>query len=416
MNDTFSQTKSSLIQKKYSHIGLTVVLVLLAFAAGWFISPQPSATANPKIVNKEIEPPTSWTKDVDFGLYWEVMETLKDKYVEGDTLLDPQLFYGSLAGLAQAVGDPYTVFLDPPETEDFTTELSGEFQGIGAEIAIRNNILQVVAPLPDTPADQAGLLSGDKILQVDGVPTAGMSIDEAVKRIRGEKGTEVVLTIFRESEDEPRDVSIIRDEIDLVSVTWEQKENGIAYIKLSYFNLDTDTEFRNIAREVIATNPRGIILDVRNNPGGYLGVAVELSSYWVHDGELVVAEEFSDGTRNEHYARGSSVFENIPTAVLVNGGSASASEILAGALRDYELATVIGEKTFGKGSVQDLIEFEDGSSLKVTIAKWLTPNNNEINEVGIDPDMEVELTIEDFDQGLDPQLDAAVAELENLLQ
>ncbi len=393
----------------YRTITVSVVLIIIAFIAGWLLSPtNPQVAANPVLTNTGAEPPSHWQKEVDFGLYWEVIDTLKEKYIDADQLLDPQLFYGSLAGLVQSVGDPYTVFLDPPETTDFTTELSGEFQGIGAEIAIRDDILQVVAPLPDTPADRAGLMSGDKILQVDAVPTAGMSIDEAVGRIRGEKGTEVILTIFRESEEEPRDVSIVRDDIDLISVSWEQKESGIAHIRLSYFNLDTDREFRRIAREVLAANPNGIVLDVRNNPGGFLNVAVELTGYWVDDGELIVAEQFSDGTRSEHFAYGEPLFKGIPTVVLVNGGSASASEILAGALQDHALATIIGETTFGKGSVQDLVEFSDGSSLKVTIAKWLTPLNREINHVGIAPDHEVELTIDDFNAGSDPQLDAAL--------
>ncbi len=387
---------------------LGLALLTLSFVAGMFFgdSPKLTKTGDAVLVNQH-EKPDYLEKSVDFGLYWEVMELVKEKYIDAADVLDTELFYGSLAGLVASVGDPYTVFLTPTVTEDFTEELSGNFQGIGAEIGLKKNILNIIAPLPDTPAERAGLRARDKILSIDGVTTAGMSLDEAVHRIRGEGGTEVILNVFSLDAEEARDVPIIRDVINIVSVSWDQKDNNTAYIRLSYFNQDTEQQFREIAREILATDPERIILDVRNNPGGFLDVSIGIASYWVDDG-IVVQERFSDDSINNYNSRNKPLFAGIPTVVLVNEGSASASEIVAGALRDHDQAILIGKTTFGKGSVQDLTELDDGSSVKITIAKWLTPDGITIDKEGLIPDMEVELTKEDYDEDRDPQLDAAI--------
>ncbi len=387
---------------------LVITLMVLSFVAGTSFSTYNFvSSANPEIINTKDEVPEYLNKAVDFNLYWNVMDILKNKYIDSDKVLDTELFYGSLAGMVASLGDPYSVFLTPQVNKEFTEELSGNFQGIGAEIGLKKGILTIIAPLPGTPAENAGLQPRDQVLAIDGVSTSGMGLDESVSRIRGEGGTEVVLTILSPDSEESRDVTIIRDVINIVSVSWSKKENNTAYIKLSYFNQDTEQQFRAIAKEVLAANPDQIILDVRNNPGGFLDVAILIASYWIED-DVIVQERFSDGTIDKYQSRGKPIFSDIPTVVLINEGSASASEIVAGALSDYGKATLIGMQSFGKGSVQDLIELSDGSSVKITIAKWLTPNGTTIDKEGLTPDIEVDLTKEDYDEDRDPQLDAAI--------
>ncbi len=394
--------------KKFFIVVTVILLMFVSFVSGVVVNNDSDLlNFSPRIVGGK-QVPDYLNKKVNFNLYWKVIDIIKDRYFDKDKVLDTQLFYGSLKGLVASLGDPYSVFLDPVVTEEFTQELSGNFQGIGAEIGIKKGVLTIIAPLPDTPAERAGLTSGDKVLAIDSVSTAGMSLDEAVNRIRGEKGTEVVLKILSKGDEEPRDVKIVRDDIKIISVSWKEKENKIAYIRLSYFNEDTAAQFRKVAQEVLAFNPKAIILDLRNNPGGFLNVSVDIASYWIEGGKPVVFEKFSNGEKDEYRSVGYVYFKDIPTVVLVNEGSASASEILAGALQDYGKAVLIGETTFGKGSVQDLIDLEDGSSVKITIAKWLTPKERMIDIQGIDPDVQVELTIDDYNNDLDPQLDEAL--------
>jgi carboxyl-terminal processing protease len=306
------------------------------------------------------------------------------------------------------VGDPYTVFMDPQESLDFEKSLREDsFEGIGAEISIRDNILTIVAPLSDTPAAKAGLQPGDKVLAIDGESTANIGLDDAVQKIRGEEGTVVTLTISRKSFEQARDIDITRGYIVVKSVRVQEKEDGIYVIEITNFKNDTVELFNSAVRDIIAQDPQGIILDVRNNPGGYLDGAVEVASEWVEDGNIVL-EEFGDGSKQEYKARGMARLKDIPTVVLVNIGSASASEIVAGALQDHGQAIVLGEKTFGKGSVQSLENFSDQSSIKVTVAKWLTPNGSTIQDKGIEPDIKVEMTEDDYDQVKDPQMDKAM--------
>ncbi len=387
---------------------LVITLMVLSFVAGTSFSTYNFvSSANPEIINTKDDIPEYLNKSVDFNLYWDVMDILKNKYIDSDKILDTELFYGSLAGMVASLGDPYSVFLTPQVNKEFTEELSGNFQGIGAEIGLKKGILTIIAPLPGTPAEKAGLQPRDQVLAIDGVSTSGMGLDESVSRIRGEGGTEVVLTILSPDSEESRDVTIVRDVINIVSVSWSKKENNTAYIKLSYFNQDTEQQFRAVAKEVLASNPDQIILDVRNNPGGFLDVAILIASYWIED-DVIVQERFSDGTIDKYQSRGKPIFSDIPTVVLINEGSASASEIVAGALSDYGKAALIGMQSFGKGSVQDLIELSDGSSVKITIAKWLTPKGTTIDKEGLKPDIEVDLTKEDYDEDRDPQLDAAI--------
>ncbi len=356
-----------------------------------------------KVLNKDIAP-KQYLQDVSFSLFWDVWETIQKRYYDAENVKEIDLFYGSLAGMVASLNDPYSVFLSPQVNEEFTQELSGKFEGIGAEIGIRKEQLTIIAPLPETPAARAGLQTGDKILAIDGYDTQGIALDKAVSLIRGEKGSSVKLTIATADDNEIKDVEIVRDTIKIVSVSWEDKGNKTAYIKISYFNEDTYDRFRQVVTQALSTNPDNIILDLRGNPGGFLDVAVKIASYWV-DGQPVVLEKMYDDSITPFPAVGTPVLKGKKTFVLINEGSASASEIVAGALQDYDLAEIIGEQSFGKGSVQDLIDFVDGSAVKLTVAKWLTPNSNAIDQVGITPDVVVPMTGEDYDENRDPQLD-----------
>ena len=343
---------------------------------------------------------------INFDLYWEVWDKIKSNYVDTNKLSNQELFYGSLRGLAEATDDPYTIFMDPEETKEFADDLAGTFEGIGAEIGLRHDIPTVIAPLDGMPAEKAGLRSGDKIYAVDGEPTLGLSLNDIIKRIRGPKNTEVKLTIIRKDE-KPRDISITRSIIVTKSVKTEMRKDGIYILQISNFNNDTQQLFNEAVSDILMKNPKGLVLDLRNNPGGYLETAVSLASEWVLEGP-VVAEQFNNNRRNEYPARGQARLKDIPTVVLVNGGSASASEILAGALRDYKLAKIVGETTYGKGSVQSLSDLSGGGSLKITVAKWLTPAGDYINDKGLEPDIKVEMTMDDLDNDKDPQLDKAL--------
>ncbi len=342
----------------------------------------------------------------DANMYFEVWDAIKQGHVDKNKIKDRDLFYGSLKGLAQSVNDPYTVFMDPEAAKEFADDMAGTFEGIGAEVGMRNDIITIIAPLEGMPAQKAGILAGDKVYAINGEPTMGLTVDEAVKKIRGEKGTDVVLTVIREAGEGAKEISITRDVIIVKSLKTEMRD-GIYILKLSNFNDDTLFLFNQAVDEILEKKPKGIILDLRNNPGGYLDTSVSLASEWIEEGPIV-AEQFGENRRSEYPARGLARLKDYKTVVLINTGSASASEIVAGALRDYKKATLVGEQTFGKGSVQSLQSLSDGSSLKVTVAKWLTPAGDFINEKGISPDVLVELTVDDINNNLDPQLDKAL--------
>jgi len=340
----------------------------------------------------------------DVSLFKRVWTTIEEDYIAQPTSGE-DLFYGSLQGLVKGLKDPYSVFLKPELAKKFLDDVSGSFEGVGIEIGIKEDRLTIIAPLDYTPAFRAGLRSGDKIYAIDGKNTLGMGLDEVVHLIRGERGTEVVLTILRKPEKNTRDVAIIRDTIDIKTVSWELKgENDkIAYIKITHFSDDTWSDFQNIAQVALASNPDGLILDLRNNPGGYMDTAVNIAGHWLGRKVVVIAKDANDQER-EYKSSGPQYFNDLPTIVLVNQGSASASEILAGALQDYQKATILGAQTFGKGSVQELKNLADGSALKLTIANWYTPLNRSFNEGGITPDVEIEKTEEDYLEDRDPQL------------
>ncbi|MFA5777398.1 MAG: S41 family peptidase [Parcubacteria group bacterium] len=356
------------------------------------------------IINKEGK-----IDSLDFSLFWKTWDILKEKYVNSSKLDAQKLFYGAIKGMLAATGDPYTNFFDPEENKKFNEDITGSFEGIGAEIGMKGGVLTIIAPLEGTPAEKSGLRAGDKIIKIGDKNTSDMTIDGAVDLLHGKKGTEVKMTIFREGEQDTREISITRDVINVKSVKFEEKEGNIAYVKISRFGETTFREFGAALKQIKANNAKGIIIDLRNDPGGYLETAVEIGSKMLPKGDIVVMEEDKDGQRNKLLAKGGDEFSGIKTVVLINEGSASASEILAGALRENrDNVTLVGKKSFGKGSVQELINLSQGTSMKVTVAHWLTPKGNQINEKGIEPDVKVDLTTDDYDNNKDPQLDKAL--------
>lgn len=349
---------------------------------------------------------------IDFSLFWKVWELLKDKYVDRAGLDANKLFYGAIDGMLAASGDPYTTFFSPEENKEFNEDISGIFEGIGAEMGMKDEIITIIAPLEGMPAERAGLLPGDKIVKIDDVASSSYSLDEAVKHIRGPKGTSVKLTIFREGDEETRDIVVERGVISVKSVRSEVKEGNIAYIRVSRFGEDTDALFTDALKKAVSDQSASIIIDLRSNPGGFLDSAVEMASLMLPSGNIVVMEEDGAGKRKELKARGGDIASSIPTVVLINEGSASASEILAGALSENrDNVTLIGKKSFGKGSVQELIPVSKDTSVKITVARWLTPEGHQISKAGISPDIEVGMTAEDRENKRDPQLDRALLEL-----
>jgi carboxyl-terminal processing protease len=400
--------------RKAAGLYVAIVFVVASFLWGYRVGsqkhPRPfgSASGTVEFVNADADQSGG---TVDFKEYWDVWNLIKDRYAK-QPVDEKKMFYGSLEGMVASLGDPHSIFMEPVATQEFAKELAGKFEGIGAEIGIKNDLLVIIAPLPDSPAEKAGLISGDRILGIDDLDTTGMTIDEAVSHIRGDKGTKVKLHILSKGEDEPRVVEIVRDTIVVqsVKVTYATSPKGkkLAVIEISHFNGDTTGLFLEAVTRAAAKGVDGIVLDLRDNPGGYLDSAVQILGEWV-PGDIAVSERYSDGSVDEHRADGRGRLAGIPTVVLVNGGSASASEIVSGALQDHGKAVLIGEQTYGKGSVQDLVDLDDGSSVKITIAEWLTPKGNNINTQGIAPDYVVERTHQDYENDKDPQRDAAYA-------
>ncbi len=350
----------------------------------------------------------------DFGLFWQVWEKIKEYHIEGDKVPDKNLVYGAVDGLVKSLKDPYTVFFPPAEAKKFEQDVKGNFGGIGAEIGERDGQLTVIAPLKDSPAEKAGLLAKDEVLAIDGTATDGLGVNEAVSKIRGEIGTKVTLTIFRAGWSKPRDFVITRDEIKVPTIDWDVKD-GILHMKFYAFNQNAPAQFYQAIVGGIQKGAKGMVLDMRNNPGGYLDVAVYLGGWFLPKGATVVTEHVRVGQDTVYQADGNAALKDFPVVLLVNGGSASASEILAGALRDDRGIKLVGEKTFGKGTVQEVQDLKDGSTLKITIAKWLTPSGATINKNGLDPDYPVKLSEDDFAKGRDPQLDRAMEVIKSIV-
>ena len=353
------------------------------------------------------------TETVDFGPFWTVWRTVESDYALPENIDRQEMVWSSINGLLQSLDDPYTVFFPPEEKKMFESEVKGNFEGVGMEIAVEKGVLTVVAPIKGSPAFKAGIKAKDKVLKIDDKSTENLTVDEAVKLIRGEKGTSVRLTVLSEGEDKSREINVVRDTIQVPIIETEKIGSDIFRITLHSFSERSAFEFQSALRTFASSGANKLVIDLRNNPGGYLESAGDISSWFLGTGDVVLREKYRDGEERLHRSRGYNVFPKTPLVVLVNGGSASASEILAGALRDHKRAKLVGEKTFGKGSVQELISITSDTSLKLTVARWLTPNGEDITKEGIKPDVEVKMTAEDVQAEKDPQLDKAVEILKN---
>lgn len=393
--------------RKIIFISLSFLLLAGTFAAGFF-------TGKTSVVCPFCQP-----EEVDFSLFWQAWDQIKAKYVGRADLDTQKMIYGAISGMVESLGDPYTVFFPPEESKEFKEDVTGVFEGIGMEIGLKDNQLQVVAPLENTPAQRAGFRAGDLIMEINGTSTSGMSSDQAVKLIRGKKGTTVTLLIMRDGWKEAKEFKLVRDTIQVPSLKLEYIDLGdnqqAAHLTLYQFSEQAYYDFYESAIKILNNGSKKIILDLRNNPGGYLEVAQSIGGWFLDKGQAVVIEDFGNGKGQEIYkSEGPSNLSDYSVVVLINGGSASAAEILAGALRDNNGAKLVGEKSFGKGSVQELAELQGGSSIKITVAKWLTPKGSQITGIGLDPDVKVENTDQDIADGKDAQLDKAIEIIKGL--
>lgn len=353
-------------------------------------------------------------RSVDMDLFWDVWKMVNEEHIYEEEVADKvDRVEGAIQGMLNSLDDPYTVFMNAEDHETFNESLGGELEGIGAEVTMKNGFVTIVTPLKGSPAEEAGILPGDIIAEVDGESTETMMLGEAVSKIKGPRGTKVLLGIARRGESGIIDVEIVRQKIHYDSVKWEMKEGGIAYIEIIQFDDNTYRKFNSAINDILLEEPEGLIIDVRSNSGGYLNVSVDLLSEFTADKRKAVIIRSKDSAKNQViYTSGRARLDDVPVVVLVNGGSASASEIVAGAIQDWERGTLIGEQTFGKGSVQEIRPLDDGAAIRITVAKWNTPNDNNIDKEGILPDIEIERTPEDRDNDRDPQLDCAIEFLE----
>ncbi len=434
-------------KNRYAFIFLSLVIPVLFFVAGFYVGGRWSVPASAQITyisNKEPSIPIT----ADFAPFWKTWNIINDKFVDSHAsstsatgtptkiVTDQEKVYGAISGLVKSLGDPYTVFMPPTEAEMFQGDINGSFQGIGMEVGMKSDTLTVIAPLEGTPAKRAGIRPGDKIINIDGKPTLGLTVEEAVKKIRGLKGSFVNLSLFREGETGPLNIKVIRDVITIPvldigdskstnkdgsikngdggTVTDAHntglRKDGVFVMRLYNFSAPSPEFFRDALKKFVDSKSDKLILDLRGNPGGFLDAAVEMASWFLPQGQVVVSEVINKHEgENVHRSKGYNIFnKNLKMAILVDGGSASASEILAGALSEHKIATLIGEQTFGKGSVQELVPVTSNTDIKVTVAKWLTPNGNSISLKGLTPDIVVHITKDDIKQGKDPQFDRAI--------
>ena len=387
----------------FAIVGLAIAVICFSF--GFFVSRM-------DVFNQILQPISFNVDNVESpavfedGMTKELWQIIKQGYSRADAVDPQKMYYGALMGFVAGLEDPYTMFFDPELAKEFEIEIDGSFTGIGAEVGLRDGRVTVVTPMVGSPAEKAGLKPGDQVLAIDGKDATAMSLDEAIKLIRGEKGTKVKLMINRDKQS-PFEVSIVREEIKVPSAEWKMLNNGILHLFINSFNGDTKDLLDEMVKSVDWKKIKGIVLDLRNNPGGRLDSSVDVASLWI-DRKVVVKERFSDKKVTNYETKGKASLKNVKTVVLVNGGTASGAEILAGALQDYGIAKIIGEKTFGKGSVQTFLKLENGSALKMTVAEWLTPKDRQIDKIGIEPDVKVVLTDEDAKAEKDPQLEKAI--------
>ena len=400
-------------------VGLIIVIVIGGVFWGGYVLGNKSANGGilrvTELSNKEV----GMASSTDFALFWQVWNTLNDKYVAThgtSTIVTSQdRVYGAIKGMVAALGDPYTVFFPPSDAALFKSEISGNFQGIGLEIGVKQGNIVAVSPLKGSPAEKAGILPKDIIVKINGVSTDGISTDEAVKLIRGAKGTSVTLTLFRDSKKEPFDVKVVRDTINVPTLDTKARNDGIFVISLYSFSENSPDLFRTALKQFVQSGDSKLVLDLRGNPGGYLEAAVDMASWFLPADKVIVSEDYGGGKSPDVYkSKGYNIFNNnLKMVILVDQGTASAAEILSGALSEHGIAKLVGQKTFGKGSVQELLPLTNDASLKVTVARWLTPKGRSISQEGITPDVVASTTPDDVVAGKDPQMEAALKLLTN---
>jgi carboxyl-terminal processing protease len=398
-------------------IAIVVGLMLVTGAftggllVGWLL-PEKSSVET-AISTTQVEQPqtaaTTTPEDLQalFKPFWEAWNLVHEQYVD-QPVDDTKMMEGAISGMMDSLGDEHSGYMDPQTYEEATRPLDESYEGIGAYVDVTGDYLTIISPMPGSPAEGAGLKPGDKIIQIDGKDMTGIDPSVALQSVLGASGTEVTLTIRRDDTSETFDVTITRAKIDLPSVSSKMLDNNIAYIAISTFGENTNNLLEKALKDLLAQNPKGLILDLRYNTGGYLTTAIEVISQFIPSG-VVMYEQEGDGTETSYEALPGGLATQIPLVVLVNEGSASASEITAGALQDYGRAPLVGTTTYGKGSVQNWIPLSnDQGAVRITIARWLTPNHRQINKIGLTPDYVVEITDEEAAAGKDPQLDKAI--------
>jgi carboxyl-terminal processing protease len=385
-----SSKKESNLMQKITLVLPSLVIVSLIFASGYFVGTEKSNDFMPKQFGNA----AGAYDEADLTSFWKAWNLIDDKFIPASStqpISNTDRVYGAISGMVDSLGDPYTVFLQPEANEMFNESIKGNFSGVGMEIGMEEGFLTVIAPLKNTPAELAGVQAGDIILEIDGISTINVSLDDAVDKIRGEVGTVVTITVAREGLTEAKEISITRDVIEIPTMDYELRDDGIYEISMYNFSANAANDFRKALREFVESGSSKILLDLRGNPGGYLEAAVDISSWFLPAGKTIVQEDFGDDNVKYLRSKGYDIFnDNLKMVVLVNKGSASASEIVSGALQEYDIATLIGTQTFGKGSVQELVEINPETSLKVTIARWLTPLGRSISDGGLTPDITID--------------------------
>ena len=397
--------------KKFFPFLVSGLIVVIIFTGGYFVGKRNSSslatTGLPSVTN-----PTDSAHDkVDFSPFWKAWSLIDSNFVSSSStrkFSDQEKVWGAIKGLTASYGDPYTVFFPPDDLKRFQDDIQGNFEGVGIEIVVKDSVLTVVSPLKGTPAYKAGMKAKDQILKIDGKSTSGMSTEEATKLIRGAKGTTVVFTINRDGKQS--DIKVVRDVIDVPIVESKLRDDGVFVINFYSFSANSPDKFRDALREFVKSGSNKMVLDLRGNPGGYLEAAVDVASWFLPASDIVVKEDFGDKNKPEEVfkSKGYNIFtDKLKLAILIDEGSASASEILAGALKENGKATLVGTRSFGKGSVQELMPLTDDTSIKVTIAHWFTPSGKSISENGIEPDIAVKVGDKDKETGYDTQLEKA---------
>ncbi len=410
--------------KRITYATTALLIIGVSFFAGYKLGTNKSNDSLSGVSVGSLATPADI--NADFSPFWKAWRTLDEKFVSTATssakgATSQERVWGAIGGMVAALHDPYTVFLPPEEAKIFESDIAGNFEGVGMEIGVQNGVLTVISPLKGTPAARAGIKPGDKILKIDDTLTDNLNTDQAVRLIRGKVGTKVKLTILRDdpatvsgakptTAPKPLEISVTRAVIDIPTLDYQMRSDGVFVIRLYSFSATSPNLFRDALRQFVKTGSHKLVLDLRGNPGGFLEAAVDMASWFLPPGQVVVREDYKDN-RDEliHRSRGYDIFgSNLKMAILIDKGSASAAEILAGALSEHGIATLVGTTSFGKGSVQELVKITTDSSLKVTIARWLTPNGQSISAGGLKPDVPVEITEADAKAGRDPQLSKAV--------